>query len=162
MSFQLPYARWLGVIFALAVSVACVAQDEPAEQQQPIGTFGFGLESSGSACCLSVRFWLGDERGSEMVLGALDNHLFITLRGLQGLAIFKPITLYAGLGMTLRFGQIVAVDPFSAFMAMQGFVALETPIPFYEMLIGNVEAAVEVRPSLGFSGALGLGVHYYF
>ena len=161
MSFQLPYPRWLGVLFTLVLSVACVAQEEPTEQQQA-GTFGFGLESSGSACCLSVRFWLGDERGSEMVLNALDNHLFITLRGMQGLALFKPITLYAGLGMTLRFGQIVAVDPFSAFLAMQAFVALETPIPFYEMLIGNVEASVEVRPSLGFSGALGVGVHFYF
>lgn len=161
MSFQLPHPGWLGWIFALAVSVACVAQEEPAEPQQA-GTFGIGLESSGSACCVSVRFWLGDERGSEMVLNALDNHLFITLRGLQGLALFEPITLYAGLGMTLRFGQIVAVNPFSAFMAMQGLIALEAPIPFYEMLIGNVEATVEVRPSLGFSGALGVGLHFYF
>lgn len=161
MGFQWSHFRWLGLLFVWALGVACLAQEEPAEQPQA-GIFGFGLESSGSACCLSVRFWVEGARGSEMVLNALDDNLFVTLRGLQGLFLFEPITLYAGLGMTLRFGQMVAVDPFSAFMAMQGFVALETPIPFYEMLIGNIEAAVEMRPWLGFSGVLGLGIHVYF
>jgi len=145
----------------LVVSLQASAQ-ELARPEEPVGTFGFGLESTGSACCISVRFWLGEERGSEMVLNAYDTHLFITLRGLQTLIKIEPVTAYAGVGLTLRLGDLVAASPFSAFMAMQGFVALETPVPFYEALIANLETSLEIRPPFGFSTAIGIGVHFYF
>jgi len=143
------------------LSLSAVAQDEDVPSQA-VGTFGFGLESSGSACCISVRFWVENDRGSEMVISAFDTNLFVTLRGLQAVGRIDPVTAYTGLGMTLRFGDIVAIDPFSAFMAVQGFIALETPFPFYEALMANIEASVEIRPQLGFSTSLGMGVHFYF
>jgi len=149
------------LVFLLTLAPIVWSQDEDTSTNE-LGTFGFGLESTGSACCISIRFWVAEERGSEMVLNAYDTHLFVTLRGLQTIARFNPVTAYTGVGMTLRFGDIVVANPFSAFMAMQAFIALETKIPFYESLSANIEASVEIRPPFGFATAIGIGVHFYF
>lgn len=150
------------LVFLMVLAPVAWGQDDDDEDLSELGTFGFGLESTGSACCISIRFWVAEERGSEMVLNAYDTHLFVTLRGMQTVARFDPVSAYTGVGMTLRFGDIVAVNPFSAFMAMQGFIALEAKVPFYESLTANIEASVEIRPPFGFATALGIGIHFYF
>lgn len=160
--------RHLGCGACLMALLALAAWQPPAwaarddDAQDTVGTFGFGLESTGSACCISVRFWLADDRGSEMVINAYDTHLFVTVRGLQAVARLEPFTAYAGVGLTLRFGDLVVISPFSAFMSYQGFVAVSSPLPFFQNVTGNIEASVEARPRLGFSTSLGLGLHVYF
>jgi len=154
--------RWaVGIALAWLVCAAPLAGSRPAEEAPPLGTFGLGLEDTGSACCFSVRFWVPDGRGSEIVLNAYDADLFVTLRGLQKLIEFSPAYAYAGMGMALRFGEMHPSSP-SLFMAFQGFLALEGPFPFLEPLIGNLEATVEFRPDHGFRAELGLGAHVYF
>ena len=151
----------LAALLALVAAPAAWAarSDDPLDS---VGTFGVGLESTGSACCISVRFWLADDRGSEMVLNAYDTHLFVTVRGLQAVGRLAPFTAYAGMGLTLRFGDLIVVSPFSAFLSYQGFIAVASPLPFLDNVMGNVEASVEVRPRLGFASSLGVGLHVYF
>gem|GEM_PF-4312274 len=158
----ITWARLAAVGLAVALLWSGVVWAQAPTSDDNLGTFGFGLESTGSACCLSVRFWVGGERGSEMVLNAYDTHVFVTLRGLQALGRLWQLEAYTGMGMTLRFGQITVPSPLGLLMAVQGFVALEYPFPFYEALLGNVEASLELHPNFGFSATLGLGMHVYF
>ncbi len=154
--------RWaVRIALTLLVCAAPAVWSQPVEEGAPLGTFGLGLEDTGSACCFSVRFWVPDGRGSEIVLNAYDADLFVTLRGLQKLLDLSPAYAYAGMGMALRFGEMRPESPL-LFMAFQGFLALEGPFPFLEPLIGNLEATVEFRPDHGFRAELGLGAHVYF
>lgn len=143
------------LLVALAGAIAGAQEAEP-----PPGTFGFGLVESGAACCFSVRFWVPDGRGSEIVLNAYDADLFVTVRGLQRASLLEELFFYVGMGLSLRLGEVTLEDPF--FMALQGLTALEGPLPLLAPLRVNVETAVELRPRQGFLVALGLGVHLYF
>jgi len=168
--------RWaVRIALALLVCAAPAVWSQPVEEAPPLGTFGLGLEDTGSACCFSVRFWVPDGRGSEIVLNAYDADLFVTLRPRDEWSraatqaeltelIQRELREMPGqrIAMTqLRFGEMHPESP-SLFMAFQGFLALEGPFPFLEPLIGNLEATIEFRPDHGFRAELGLGAHVYF
>jgi hypothetical protein len=127
---------------------------------QPSST-GIGIETTGAACCISIRHWTTFTTGSELLVAA-SRDLFITLRGLNRLGGTSQISGYAGAGITLAFGRTRPL-PASLIQSFQILFGIEVAAPLIVPQFAlNVEAAIEMDLQQDFFSHLGGGIHFYF
>ena len=159
---QQPMRRITAI--AVAVSLAASASMLTAintTAQPEIHKLGLGLESTGSACCLSVRLWNSPTSASELVLTASRN-LFVTVRGIGKITSTDVVDGYMGAGLAMIFGSTRPIPP-SPVRAVQLFMGVEFAVPLVPpQFTINLEGAIEMDIFENFSSYLGGGVHFNF
>ena len=124
-------------------------------------SIGLGLELTGSACCFSIRQWITDTRGFELVVEA-SGYLLLTPRLLNKFRDDNLIDGYTGVGLALMFSLSPYTSLVSPIRGLQVLMGLEITLPLLPQLALNLEAALEYHFGRGFTTFLGSGIHFYF
>ena len=127
---------------------------------QPVST-GIGIETTGAACCISIRHWTTLTTGTEILVAA-SRDLFVTIRGLNRLGGSSQLDGYAGAGITLAFGRSRPLNA-SIIQSFQFLFGIEVAAPLIVPQFAlNVEAAIEMDLQQDFFSHIGGGIHFYF
>ena len=132
--------RMQSLISTAIVLVLCWTLTSGISEFARAQSLGLGIQSTGSACCLSFRFW--GTGALELDFDA-DRVLRLTARGLSKFLYSEFVDAYAGAGLTLILPPLGSSSPNFPVQVVQFPLGLEITLPFLTRLAINIEAAVE-------------------
>lgn len=144
---------------AVVLALSCAITTSVIVESAQARSLGLGIQSTGSACCISLRF-VGT--GTLELDFDADRLLFVTARGLSTFWSSEFVELYAGAGVTLAL-PMGSSSPSFPLQVLQFPFGLEVTLPFLTQFAVNIEAALEYNlASHVFTTVTGAGIHFYF